>query len=381
MVGEEHTIVGPHVQAPFESPEGVHLLDRRVIRWSQVVHGERAQCELHDDGHVVPILKNRQDVPPVRFGGRDDAHLQDVDFQNVDLRPNEGARQLPASREETFQVSFEVGMRTSGPMCGSTRRSRREHQRRDPVADVYPFRACCSWLRFFRGGAQTTRTGSNCFLWMGQPDSRGRTLCATRLMNLRSIFDEKEAVEAGAHGRREGASTSSCPGAAHLVPRTARDIPNPSCARVQRRQVSVKAHRTTGAQTTEPEHHNGEFVNDAPVSPFDEGVGVVELSRAARRPRTASGSPPRSRRTTRSRCRDSRKCGHRAPCGCRADLLLRGWVHFVSEEVYQEVSPCEPGENDSARVPKFECQEMTICRTPSSPPATYQNCSSKSGAC
>ena len=46
MVGEEYTIVGPHVQAPFESREDVHLLDRRVIRWSQVVHGQRdiASC-------------------------------------------------------------------------------------------------------------------------------------------------------------------------------------------------------------------------------------------------------------------------------------------------------------------------------------------------
>ena len=43
MVGEEQTIVGPHVQAPFESPEDVHLLDRRVIRRSQVVHGERPE--------------------------------------------------------------------------------------------------------------------------------------------------------------------------------------------------------------------------------------------------------------------------------------------------------------------------------------------------
>ena len=25
---------------------------------------------------------------------------------------------------------------------------------------MFPFRACCSWLRFFRGRAQTTRTGS-----------------------------------------------------------------------------------------------------------------------------------------------------------------------------------------------------------------------------
>ena len=70
-------------------------------------------------------------------------------------------------------------------------------------------------------------------------------------------------------------------GRAQVVPRIARDIPDPSCTRAQRRQVSVKAHKTTGAQTTEPEH------------------------------------------------------------------------------------PREPGENGSARVPNFECQEMTICRTPS----------------
>ena len=143
-------------------------------------------------------------------------------------------------------------------------------------------------------------------------------------------------------------------GATQVAPRTARDISDPSRARAQRRQMSVKAHRTTGAQTTEPEHHSG--VNDVRASPIDEGVGVVEedeLSRATRRPRTgASGSPPRSRRTTRSRRRDGQNCGHRAPRGW-VDLLPGApWVHFV-EEVYQKVSVREPAENDSACVPKF----------------------------
>ena len=67
----------------------------------------------------------------VLFSGRDDAHLQDVD-----LRPDKGARQLPGSREETFQASFEVGMRTPGPVPCSTRRGRREHQRRSQVVVV-----------------------------------------------------------------------------------------------------------------------------------------------------------------------------------------------------------------------------------------------------
>ena len=102
----------------------------------------------------------------------DDAHLQDFD-----LLPDNGARQLPASREETFQASFEVGMRTiRGAVAGSTNvgsrssslaRSTRCQTLRggDPAAegDVFPFWACCSWLRFFRGGVQT-RTGSDCFL-------------------------------------------------------------------------------------------------------------------------------------------------------------------------------------------------------------------------
>ena len=131
MVGEEYTIVGPCVQAFFESPEDVHLLDRRVIRWPQVVRGERAQCQLHEDGPVVPIGNNRQDVPSVCFGGCNDAHLQEVD-----LRPDEGARQLPASREETFQASFEVGTRTPRPVRGRIPRGRGEHQRLFQVVNV-----------------------------------------------------------------------------------------------------------------------------------------------------------------------------------------------------------------------------------------------------
>ena len=67
----------------------------------------------------------------MRFGGRDDAHLQ-----GVDLRPDKGARQLPASCAETFQAIFEAAMRTPGPVRGSTRRCRREHQRRFQVVVV-----------------------------------------------------------------------------------------------------------------------------------------------------------------------------------------------------------------------------------------------------
>ena len=43
MAGKEHTTVAPYVQAPFEGPEDVHLLDRRVIRSSQVLHSEDAR--------------------------------------------------------------------------------------------------------------------------------------------------------------------------------------------------------------------------------------------------------------------------------------------------------------------------------------------------
>ena len=83
--------------------------------------------------------------------------------------------------------------------------------------------------------------------------------------------------------------------------------------------MSVNAHRTTGAHTTEPGHLYGEFVNDVRVSPIDEGVGDVEedeLCRAVRRVRTGS--------------------------------------------------PRKPGENDSACVQNFTYQERTICSTPHS---------------
>ena len=117
----------------------------------------------------------------------------------------------------------------------------------------------------------------------------------------------------------------------------------------------------TGAQTTEPGHHNGEFLNDVRVSRVDEGVGVVEedeLSRAARRtPTGTSGSPPQCRR------RDSQNCGDRAPRGCPRDLLLGApWIRFVSEEVYQEVSPREPGGATLQVSQNLKCQEMTFSR-------------------
>ena len=106
---------------------------------------------------------------------------------------------LPRVKRRTKRASRSVrgrpgavrGSTNVGSRSSSLARSTRCRTLRggDPAADVFPFRACGSWLRFFRGGDQTTRTRSNCFLWIGQPDSRGRTLCATRLMNRRSIFN------------------------------------------------------------------------------------------------------------------------------------------------------------------------------------------------
>ena len=188
MVGDEHTIVGrvckppSRAQSLFTSSTSVYSDGLRLY--------ERAQCEPHDNGPVVPIGNHRQDVPSVRFGGRDDAHLQDVD-----LRPDNGARQLPASREKTFQASFEVGMRTPGPsaaapgaVAGSTnvgsrssslaRSTRCRTLRGGDLAaegDVFPSCACCSWLRFFRGGAQTTRRAT-AFCGWDNPTHLGRTL-------------------------------------------------------------------------------------------------------------------------------------------------------------------------------------------------------------
>ena len=205
----------------------------------------------------------------MRFGGRDDAHLQDVD-----LRPGKGARQLPASREETFQASFEVGVRTPGSfaaapgaVAGSTNVGSRSSslarstrcrtlRERDPAADVFPFRACCSWLRILRKGAQTTRTGSNCFFVDG----------ATRLTGPNPVSHPPH--EPPFDRQREGSGGGG---------RT----------RETRRHVHVELSRGDAGDTANREGHPRHFA-----------------------------SPPRSRRTTRSRRRDGQNCGHRAPRGC-----------------------------------------------------------------
>ena len=77
-----------------------------------------------------------------------------------------------------------------------------------------------------------------------------------------------------------------------MAPRAARDISYPSCARAQRRQMSVEVQRTTSAQTRELARHNNELVNDVRVSPrrrprrtrcdtghVDPGVQPVDLLR------------------------------------------------------------------------------------------------------
>ena len=205
--------------------------------------------------------------------------------------------------------------RASRPVRGSTRRGRREHQRRFQV--VGEVNSLSDAPRRRPGGRGRRDPVQGMLLLVAllprrPPDDEDREQLlfvdgVTRLTGPNPVshppreppFDLQRKGSGGG-GRRRGT-------------RRAR----PRRAVAQRRQMSVKAHRTTGAQTTEPGHHNGEFVKDVRVSPVGGGVGVVEedeLSRAARRPRTgASGSLPRSRRTTRSRGLDGQNCGRRAP--------------------------------------------------------------------
>ena len=56
--------------------------------------------------------------------------------------------------------------------------------------------------------------------------------------------------------------------------------------------------------------------------------------------------------------------------GARRTYFWVHWVHFVSE-LYQEVSPCEPGRTTLHVSQIFKCQEVTICRKKKkNPPAT-----------
>ena len=126
MVGEEHTIVGPHVQALFESPEDVHLLDRRAIRWSQVVHGERAQCELHDNGPVVPLEEPSSGcaVCAFRWPATMPISMISTSGQIKGVRRNS----LPRVKRRSKRASMSVR--------GSTWRGRRQHPRRFQVVVV-----------------------------------------------------------------------------------------------------------------------------------------------------------------------------------------------------------------------------------------------------
>ena len=178
---------------------------------------------------------------------------------------------------------------------------------------------------------------------------------ATRLMNLvRSSWKRKRWRWAHTEDE-EGASASSSPGATQVAPRTARDIPDPSCARARRRQTSVKdgrrAHRKRRA------HHNGESVNDVRVSPIDEGVDDAEDDpcRTARRPRTgANGSPPRSSRTTRSPRRGVTEHheGTHGPPSESTDGPLSCQKKSIKNRV-------NPGRTTAACLPKFQHQGKT----------------------
>ena len=231
MVGEEHTIVGPCVQATFESPEDVHLLDRREIRWSQIVHGERAQCELHDSGPVRMSTSGRIRVP---------------------------ANSLPRVKRRT---------KRPGLVCGSTRRGRREHQRRFQVVVVGEL-GVVGELAVGGSEEETWRPRAMCCRsgrvprWRPDDEDWEHLLFvdgATRLTGPNPVshpphvppFDRQREGSSGGGRTRGTRRARPRPGATQVVPRTAKDIPDPSCARAQRRQRSVKAHRKTGGQTTE----------------------------------------------------------------------------------------------------------------------------------
>ena len=166
----------PHSRAQrmFTSSTGVYPDGLRLYMAS----APNASCMI--TGMLCPIGNHRQDVPSVRFGACDDAHLQ-----GVDLRSDKGARQLPASREENGpselrgryedarahprqHLARSQGAPTSVPGRPRWRgqlavgRSEEETRRPSPVQGVL-------LLRFFRGGVQTMRTGSDCFSWVEQP--------------------------------------------------------------------------------------------------------------------------------------------------------------------------------------------------------------------
>ena len=157
-------------------------------------------------------------------------------------------------------------------------------------------------------------------------------------MNRRSTFNEKEAAKTG---------TSSCPETTHLVPRTARDISNPSCARAQRRLMSVQVHRTTCAQTTEP----GSTMANSRTFSYRPLTKVPASSKtnchARHSQRISSVVTPNSRKLVSSQSKLRSRCTERALWGTR--VLRRPpsgcTLGYISCQK-KCIKKCELGEND-----------------------------------
>ena len=131
-----------------------------------------------------------------------------------------------------------------------------------------------------------------------------------------------------------------------------------------------EGHRTTGAQTTEPGHHNGEFVKDVRVSPIDEGVGVVEedeLSRAARRVRTGASGHAEQHEVGVVTLKTAVTVHH---VGARRTSF---WEQLGSISCQKKcIKRCHrvsPEENDSACVPKFRVPGDDDLQNPPPPPS------------
>ena len=143
-----------------------------------------------------------------------------------------GRMRVPANSlsrvKRRFHASFEVGMRTPGarprqhparpqgaPTSVPGRRrcrgqlavGRSEEETRRPMATCSRS-GRVAWLRFLRGGAQTTRTGSNCFLWMGATRHTGRNLVSHSPHEPPFDLQRKGS---GGGGRTRGTATQVAP--------------------------------------------------------------------------------------------------------------------------------------------------------------------------
>ena len=135
-------------------------------------------------------------------------------------------------------------------------------------ADVFPLRACCSFLARWRPDDEDRKQ-------LLLVDGTTRPTRPDPTIHTPHEPPKKKRRRAARADDQTNTPTSSTSGATRVAPRAVRDTSHPSYAGAQRRRMSTNVHGTTCAQAREPARRDDGLANDVRVSPTDEGASAA----------------------------------------------------------------------------------------------------------